>query len=140
MTGWRIGYLAAPKSIAQACDKIQGQVTSGTCSIAQKAAVDAITAGPDQTMIDAFKKRRELVYDLLSEIDGLKLNMPEGAFYFFPDVSSFFGKKYKGDPIGNASRSEEHTSELQSLMRISYAVFCLKTKRIFNYKQITTIN
>src|SRR3546814_13136991 len=69
MTGWRIGYLAAPKSIAQACDKIQGQVTSGTCSIAQKAAVDAITAGPDQTMIDAFKKRRELVYDLLSEIE-----------------------------------------------------------------------
>lgn len=103
MTGWRIGYLAAPKAIAQACDKIQGQVTSGTCSIAQKAAVDAIQAGPDAEMIEAFRKRRGLVYDLLSEINGLKLNLPEGAFYFFPDVSSFFGKQYKGETIHNAS-------------------------------------
>lgn len=102
MTGWRIGYLAAPKAIAQACDKIQGQVTSGTCSIAQKAAVEAINAGADEAMIEAFRKRRGLVYDLLSEIDGLKLNMPEGAFYFFPDVSSFFGKKYRGETINNA--------------------------------------
>lgn len=103
MTGWRIGYLAAPRAIAQACDKIQGQVTSGTCSIAQKAAVEAIHSGPDKTMIEAFRKRRDLVYSLLKEIEGVKVNLPEGAFYFFPDVSSFFGKKYKDRVVENAS-------------------------------------
>ncbi|HYH56699.1 MAG TPA: pyridoxal phosphate-dependent aminotransferase [Anseongella sp.] len=102
MTGWRIGYLAAPKAIAQACDKIQGQITSGTCSIAQKAAVDAITSGPDTAMIEAFRERRDLVYNLLKEIPGIKVNLPEGAFYFFPDVSSFLGKTYRGQAIESA--------------------------------------
>lgn len=103
MTGWRIGYLAGPAPIVQACDKIQGQITSGTCSIAQKAAVDAIKAGPDPEMIRAFRRRRDLVYDLLKDIPGLKTNLPGGAFYFFPDVSGFFGKKYKGQVISDAS-------------------------------------
>ncbi len=94
MTGWRVGYIGTTKELAVACDKIQGQFTSATCSIAQKAMQCA--ADMDVTLIhpmrDAFKKRRDLVYNLLKEIPGLKTNYPDGAFYFFPDVSSYFGK------------------------------------------------
>lgn len=105
MTGWRIGYLAAPEWIAKACNKVQGQITSGTNAIAQRAAIVALKAPKSkiQYMIDEFKKRRDLVLALLSEVEGLKVNVPEGAFYVFPDVSSFFGKTLRGRTIGNAS-------------------------------------
>lgn len=105
MTGWRIGYLAAPEWIAKACNKVQGQITSGTNAIAQRAAISALKAPKSeiQYMIDEFKKRRDLVLALLSEVEGLKVNVPEGAFYVFPDVSSFFGKTLRGRTIGNAS-------------------------------------
>lgn len=105
MTGWRIGYIGAPKWIADACTKIQGQVTSGTCSIAQKAAKAAVSESPAvlSDMIKAFQKRRDLVLDLLNEIPGMKTNIPEGAFYVFPDISSFFGKSYNGKEIKNAN-------------------------------------
>jgi aspartate aminotransferase len=94
MTGWRIGYINAPKEVAQACEKIQGQVTSGTNTIAQRATVSALTAGLEATekMSAIYRKRRDMVYDLLKDVPGLKVNMPEGAFYFFPDVSHYFGK------------------------------------------------
>ena len=105
MTGWRIGYLAAPEWIAKACNKVQGQITSGTNAIAQRAAIAALKAPKSeiQYMIDEFKKRRDLVLSLLSEVEGLKVNVPEGAFYVFPDVSSFFGKTLRGRTIRNAS-------------------------------------
>lgn len=100
MTGWRLGYLAASKEIAAANDKLQGQTTSGTCSIAQRAGIVALEAGLESVlqMRDAFARRRELVYNLLREIPGVKTNLPQGAFYFFPDISSFFGKQ---SPEGN---------------------------------------
>jgi len=105
MTGWRVGYMAAHPTIAKACAKIQSQVTSGANSIAQKAIIEALDGGKAniQYMIDAFNERRALVYDLLSDIPGFKVNMPEGAFYFFPDVSSYFGKEIKGYKIKNAT-------------------------------------
>ena len=94
MTGWRIGYSASSKEIANACDKLQSQITSGTSSITQKAGVAAYEGGLDTVyeMKEVFLRRRDLVYGLLKEIPGLKVNLPGGAFYFFPDVSSFFGK------------------------------------------------
>ena len=100
MTGWRLGYIAANKEIAAANDKLQGQTTSGTCSIAQRAGIVAYEQGLDSVyeMKEAFARRRQLVYDLLNDIPGVKTNLPEGAFYFFPEISSFFGKK---DSDGN---------------------------------------
>ena len=105
MTGYRVGYIGAPIEIAKACTKLQGQYTSGTCSISQRATLAAVSAEPSkiQYMVDAFRKRRELVYQLLKEIPGIKINMPEGAFYFFFDVSSFFGKSYNGKTINTAT-------------------------------------
>jgi aspartate aminotransferase len=96
MTGWRLGYIGAPKEIADACDKVQGQFTSATCSITQKAAIAAIKADPSvlSDMIAAFKSRRELVLNALNQMPGVITNNPEGAFYVFPDISSFFGKKF----------------------------------------------
>ena len=104
MTGWRIGYMGAPEFIAKACTKMQGQVTSGANSIAQRATIAAISESPDaiKYMVDAFKERKEIVYELLSEIKGFKVNNPSGAFYFFPDVSFYFGKTIKGKTINNA--------------------------------------
>ncbi len=100
MTGWRLGYIAANKEIAAANDKLQGQTTSGTCSIAQRAGITAYNDGLESVneMKEAFLRRRQLVYDLLNDIPGVKTNLPEGAFYFFPEISSFFGKK---DAQGN---------------------------------------
>ena len=104
MTGWRLGYIAAHKDIAAACDKVQGQFTSATCSITQKAAIAAMNADPIvlDEMIGAFKSRRKLVLDALAEIPGLISNKPGGAFYVFPNVSSFFGKSYNGRKISNS--------------------------------------
>ena len=104
MTGWRIGYIGAPEFIAKACTKIQGQVTSGANSIAQRATITAVDADPKvlNEMVNAFKSRRNLVVGLINTIPGVKLNVPEGAFYVFPDVSSFFGKTLRGILINNA--------------------------------------
>jgi aspartate aminotransferase len=98
MTGWRGGIMAAPKWIAQACDKMQGQFTSATCSITQKAMHKAMELDYDpyiRPMCEAFRKRRDLVLDLMKDIPGLKTNVPQGAFYLYPDVTYYFGKKYK---------------------------------------------
>jgi aspartate aminotransferase len=105
MTGWRIGYLGAAEWIAKACTKYQGQNTSGANSIAQRATITALQAPVSSIkhMIDAFHNRRDLVLGLLGDIPGFKLNIPEGAFYVFPDVSAFFGKTLKGTLINNSS-------------------------------------
>ncbi|WP_438965972.1 pyridoxal phosphate-dependent aminotransferase [Flavobacterium sp.] len=105
MTGWRIGYIGAPEFIAKACTKMQGQVTSGANSIAQRATFAAVDADPKvlNEMVGAFKSRRDLVVGLIQEIPGLKINSPEGAFYVFPDVSYYFGKTLKGTEIKDAN-------------------------------------
>ncbi|MBS1533612.1 MAG: pyridoxal phosphate-dependent aminotransferase [Bacteroidetes bacterium] len=104
MTGWRIGYIGAPEFIAKACTKMQGQVTSGANSIAQRATIAAVEADPVvlKDMVKAFYNRRDLVVKLAQEIPGLKANVPEGAFYLFPDVSHYFGKTLRGKLINNA--------------------------------------
>ncbi|PQL91992.1 pyridoxal phosphate-dependent aminotransferase [Apibacter adventoris] len=104
MTGWRIGYMGAPKWLTDACDKIQGQMTSGPNCIAQKAAITAVEANPSviNYMTEAFKHRRDLVFELLQEIPGFKINNPAGAFYFFPDISAYFGKTIQGVKINNS--------------------------------------
>ncbi len=104
MTGWRIGYIAAPVKIAKACTKLQGQFTSGANTIAQMATKEAVLRDPAtlNEMKNVFEKRRDLMIELLSEIPGLKVNKPMGAFYLFPDVSSFFGKSANGEKIENA--------------------------------------
>ena len=105
MTGWRVGYIGAPTWIARACNKMQGQITSGTNCIAQRAVITALEAPVSKIkyMIDAFAERRDLILQLLSEIEGFKTDSPEGAFYVFPDVSAFFGKTIKGQKIENAT-------------------------------------
>ena len=108
MTGWRIGFIGAPLVIAKACNKLQGQVTSATCSIAQKATVRAMLMDPATSddiinMRNIFRQRRDMVYDLLCDIPGLKVCMPQGAFYFFPDVSSYYGKSLNGKKIENST-------------------------------------
>jgi aspartate aminotransferase len=106
MTGWRLGYIAASKELAAANDKMQGQTTSGTCSISQRAGIAAYEQGLESVleMKKAFARRRQLVYDLLNDIPGVKTNLPDGAFYFFPEISSFFGKKdIDGNVINNSA-------------------------------------
>ncbi|HEY5688094.1 MAG TPA: pyridoxal phosphate-dependent aminotransferase [Yeosuana sp.] len=105
MTGWRIGYIGAPEKIARACNKMQGQITSGANCIAQRATITALNESPSrvQYMIDEFKIRRDLILGLLNEIEGFKTNVPEGAFYVFPNISYFFGKTLHGKTINNAS-------------------------------------
>ena len=105
MTGWRIGYIGAPAWIAKACTKMQGQITSGANCIAQRATIAALDAPVSkiQYMVDEFKRRRDLIIDLLNEIEGIKTNTPKGAFYIFPDVSAYFGKTINGTTINNAS-------------------------------------
>jgi aspartate aminotransferase len=104
MTGWRIGYIGAPEFIAKACTKMQGQVTSGANSIAQRATITAVDADPKvlNDMVNAFKNRRNLVVELAHEIPGFKINVPEGAFYLLPDVSAYFGQTLRGKLIANA--------------------------------------
>ena len=105
MTGWRIGYIGGPEWVARACNKMQGQVTSGANCIAQRAVITALQENPSkiQYMVDEFKERRDLILNLLNDIDGFKCNKPEGAFYVFPDVSDYFGKTINGVTINNAS-------------------------------------
>jgi aspartate aminotransferase len=104
MTGWRLGYIAAPIEIAKACENIQSQTTSGVNSMTQRAAITALQAGKEsaQDMITAFQSRRNYFVKALNEIPGFKCNHPEGAFYVFPDISTFFGKELKGVPINSA--------------------------------------
>ncbi len=105
MTGWRCGYIGAPLWLAKACDKMQGQFTSATCSITQRAVLTALDADPSEVsyMKDAFKKRRDLVLGLLNEIPGIETNLPIGAFYIFPNVTKLFGKKHNGKEIENCN-------------------------------------
>lgn len=105
MTGWRIGYIAAPEWIVKGCNKLQGQYTSGPCSVSQKAAVEAYTASQEcvETMRQAFHRRRDLIVKLAKEIPGLEVNVPEGAFYLFPKCSNFFGKSYEGHVINTST-------------------------------------
>lgn len=105
MTGWRIGYIGAPEWIAKACNKMQGQITSGANCIAQRATIAAVNAPVSQIqyMVDEFSKRREIIIDLLKAIPGIKINQPQGAFYVFPDVSDYFGRTLNNKKIENAS-------------------------------------
>lgn len=105
MTGWRIGYIGAPEWIARSCNKVQGQVTSGANCIAQRAVITALTEKPEKIkyMVDEFKIRRNLILDLLNDITGFKCNIPDGAFYVFPNISHYFGKTIDGFEINNAS-------------------------------------
>lgn len=136
MTGWRIGYIGAPLGIAKACDKLQGQFTSGASSIAQRAALAAIngTHSTIDVMRDAFKKRRDMILELLRGIPGLKSNIPDGAFYVFPEVKSYFGKKFNNTVINSADDlcmyllTEGHVAVVpggafgeKNCIRISYA-------------------
>ncbi|MGE7777311.1 pyridoxal phosphate-dependent aminotransferase [Chitinophaga sp. NPDC101104] len=104
MTGWRLGYLAAPTEIAKAADMVQSQFTSATCSITQRCAITALRGPLDtaQDMVKAFGERRAFIFDALKNIPGLHVNLPDGAFYMFPNVSGFFGKQYEGERIENA--------------------------------------
>lgn len=108
MTGWRIGFIAAPVAIAKACNKLQGQITSATCSIAQKATVKAMMMDPATSediinMRNIFLRRRDMVYKLLCDIPGVKVCLPEGAFYFFPQVDAYYGKSFGGTKIENST-------------------------------------
>lgn len=125
MTGWRIGYLGAPEWIAKACTKMQGQITSGTNSIAQRAAITAVLAPIEkiQYMVKEFKTRRDIMVDLLREIDGFKVNVPEGAFYVFPDVSAFFGKIIDGYQIENAGDFSMFLLEKANVATVSGEAF-----------------
>lgn len=127
MTGWRIGFMAGPLEIAKACSKLQGQYTSGASSIAQKAAEAAYT-GPQECveeMRKAFQRRRDLVVSLANEIPGLKVNVPQGAFYLFPEVSSFFGKRYGDRVINDASDLAMYLLDVAHVATVDGAAFCL---------------
>ncbi len=104
MTGWRLGYMAAPREIIQGCERLQGQVTSAANSITQRAAITALLSdlAPTYKMVEAFRQRRDYVIAALKKMPGIKINMPEGAFYAFPDISSFYGKQYGDSVIANA--------------------------------------
>jgi aspartate aminotransferase len=125
MTGWRVGYIGAPEWIARACNKMQGQITSGTNCIAQRAVITALNESPSrvQYMIDEFKMRRDLVLDLLNNIDGFKANIPEAAFYVFPDISYFFGKTLQGKAIKNASDFSLYLLEKANVATVSGNAF-----------------
>lgn len=136
MTGWRVGYIGAPKWIADGCNKMQGQLTSANCSVAQRAALAAITGdlAPTHEMVKQYKVRREIVYNLLKDIPGIKSNYPQGAFYFFPDVSYYFGKSNgertitNGDDFCMYMLEKAHVSMVpgsafgdENCVRLSYA-------------------
>jgi len=108
MTGWRVGFIGAPLAIAKACDKLQGQVTSATCSISQRATLKAMEMNPETSediisMRNKFRERRDLMYKLLQDIPGLKTRLPQGAFYFFPEINSYFGKSFEKYTINNSN-------------------------------------
>ena len=142
MTGWRIGYIGAPSYIARACNKLQGQVTSGANCIAQRAVITALVESPDrvQYMVDEFKERRTLILELLNAIDGFQCNEPEGAFYVFPDVSAYFGKTLKGTTINNASDFAMYLLEHANVATVTGDAFgnpaCIRISYAASQKEI----
>ena len=133
MTGWRIGYLGGPAWLAKACTKIQGQVTSGTNCIAQRAAITAVRASVSKIkyMVDEFNFRRKRIIELVEDIEGFEVNVPKGAFYIFPDISSFFGKKLNGKSIENASDFAMYLLEEAHVATVTGDAFgCPKNIRI----------
>ena len=125
MTGWRIGYIGAPTWIARACNKMQGQITSGANCIAQQATITALESSPEKIkyMIDAFKERRKLILNLIAEIPGFKTNTPQGAFYVFPDISCYFGKNIKGTLINTASDFSMYLLEKANVATVTGEAF-----------------
>ena len=125
MTGWRIGYMLAPAKIAKACDKLQGHLTSGACSISQMAALEALKSGTGTVvkMVEQFRKRRDLVASKLQDIPGLKFPVPDGAFYFFIDISSFIGKSYQNYKITDGDVMSEFILEHGSVSMVSGSAF-----------------
>jgi aspartate aminotransferase len=125
MTGWRVGYICAPTWIVKGCNKVQGQITSANCSIAQRAALAALTGTqePTKQMVAEYRKRRDIVYSLLSDIPGIKTNNPQGAFYFFPDVSAWFGKGDGTTVIQNADDFCMYMLEHAHVSLVSGAAF-----------------
>jgi aspartate aminotransferase len=142
MTGWRIGYIGAPEWIAKACTKMQGQITSGANSIAQRAVITALNESPSrvQYMVDEFKTRRDLILGLLNDIEGFKTNVPEGAFYVFPDVSHFIGKTLKGKQINSAADFSLHLLEEAHVATVSGEDFgagnCIRISYAASQEQI----
>ena len=142
MTGWRIGYIGAPTYIARACNKIQGQVTSGANCIAQRAVITALEAPVSkiQYMVDEFKERRKLILGLLSEIPGFECNEPEGAFYVFPNVSEYFGKTLNGSKIENASEFALYLLEAANVATVTGESFgnpnCIRISYAASQEQI----
>lgn len=143
MTGWRIGYLGGPEFVAKACTKMQGQVTSGANSIAQRATITAVDADPSvlKDMVQAFHRRRDLVVGLVREIPGMKINVPEGAFYVFPDVSSYFGKTFKGMAVNNADDLAMYLLEYANVATVTGDAFgnpdCLRISYATSEDQLT---
>ena len=125
MTGWRIGYIGAPDWIARACNKMQGQITSGANCIAQQATITALESSPEKIkyMIDAFKERRKLILGLIAEIPGFKTNQPQGAFYVFPDISYYFGKIIKETTINTASDFSMYLLEKANVATVTGEAF-----------------
>ena len=142
MTGWRIGYIGAPEWIARACNKLQGQVTSGANCIAQRAVITALTESPNKisNMVKEFKDRRNLIIKLLNEIDGINCNIPDGAFYVFPDISHFFGKKIGESQIKNATDMSMFLLEKSLVATVTGDAFgngdCIRISYAASEKQI----
>jgi len=142
MTGWRIGYIGAPSWVAKACNKMQGQITSGANCIAQRAAIAALDASVSEIkyMVDEFKNRRELIIGLLKDINGFKLNKPKGAFYVFPDISSYFGKNINGVEIKNSSDFSLFLLEIAHVATVSGDAFgnpnCIRISYAASTEQI----
>lgn len=143
MTGWRLGYMGGPEIIAKACAKIQGQFTSGATSFGQIAGAFALNSdlSPTWKMRDAFKKRRDLVIRLLSEIQGMKINNPQGAFYVFPDVSAYFGKSADGSIIRNADDFSDYVMMNAYVGTVSGSAFgapdCIRLSYAASEEQLT---
>lgn len=135
MTGWRLGYMASNLTLAKACDKMQGQFTSATSSISQRAAIAALDGdfGPTEKMRKAYQKRRDTVYALLKEIPGIKTSLPTGAFYFFPDVSYYFGKSYEKHTIHNAEDLSMYLLEVAHVSSVTGAAFGSPNNLRFSY-------
>jgi aspartate aminotransferase len=143
MTGWRIGYIGAPAYIARACNKMQGQITSGANCIAQRATITALKSPVSNIkyMIDKFKERRSLILNLLNDMEGFKCNEPEGAFYVFPNVSAFFGKTFKGTKINNATDLSLYLLEEAQVATVTGEAFgspdCLRLSYATSEEEIT---
>tara|TARA_R110002051_G_scaffold44162_7_gene89687 strand:- start:2457 stop:3647 length:1191 start_codon:yes stop_codon:yes gene_type:complete len=143
MTGWRIGYIGAPAYIARACNKLQGQVTSGASCIAQRAVITALLEPVSRIsyMVDKFKERRKLILGLLKDIPGFKCNEPEGAFYVFPDVTAYFGKTLNGTKINNSSDLSMYLLEAANVATVAGDSFgnndCIRISYAASEAQIT---